>query len=377
MGDKLTFDISNDSLIFIALIIGLITISTPSVFAMECQQENDPSFELILNCIDTIDVKKGTMELMYGDVSRFSSSLEGAQVYDIKTDSQSTFATLEIPLPLASNLKSDVKFTKSSNYSLDFLNGDLMGSSLLISLKEIDGYDGTEKGGSEVNFIFKIDKLPCFAFGLKCGTAGDFEYALDRGLYLIESEAKKLQVDLDENPEIQIDSDGTKTFLTNNQNVIKDSSKMNYFKGPPRIDSDDDGISDSVDDCLFEKETYNGYLDNDGCSDIVPLAENQTISKSTSNWLKINAEWYANDIISDKEFAQSIEFLIDKELIFIKKPVDLNASAFSNDAIPVWIQKSAGWWAEGMISDLEFVKIIEYMTIQNILKTDTTNYDKN
>lgn len=291
MGDNLIFNSLSQRLILIVIFIGMTPIFIPYVFAMECQQSSDSSFELILDCIDTIDVKKDTMELMYGDISKFSSSLEGAKVYDVRFEDSVTFATLEIPLPLVNDLKSDVKFTKSSNYFLEFLNGDLSGSSLLISLREINGYDGTKNGASEVSFSFKINKVPCFAFGLKCGTAEDFEYALDRGLYLMESKAKELQGNLDKKNEIQINS----------------------------------------------------------------------ISSDIPDWLKINAKWYSMDIISDKEFAHSIQFLIKEELIQIDKTGNNNKSSLVGGAIPEWIQKSTGWWADGLVSDAEFVSGLAHL----------------
>lgn len=291
MGDNLIFNSLSQRLILIVIFIGMTPIFIPYVFAMECQQNSDSSFELILDCIDTIDVKKDTMDLMYGDVSKFSSSLEGAKVYDVRFEDSVTFATLEIPLPLVNDLKSDVKFTKSSNYFLEFLNGDLSGSSLLISLREINGYDGTKNGASEVSFSFKINKVPCFAFGLKCGTAEDFEYALDRGLYLIESKAKELQGNLDKKNEIQINS----------------------------------------------------------------------ISSDIPDWLKINAKWYSMDIISDKEFVHSIQFLIKEELIQIDKTGNNNKSSLVGSAIPEWIQKSTGWWADGLVSDAEFVSGLAHL----------------
>lgn len=208
---------------------------------MECQQKSDSSYELILNCKDTIDVKKDTMELMYGDVSRFSSSLDGAKVYDVRLEDSATFATLEIPLPLVDDLKSDVKFTKSSNYFLEFLNGDLGGSSLLISLREITGYDGTKNGASEVSFSFQIKKVPCFVFGLKCGTAEDFEYALDRGLFLIESKAKELQGTLNYKNENQISSISLdikpKQSTNQKENKMNSESNTNNLKVPPLVDS--------------------------------------------------------------------------------------------------------------------------------------------
>jgi len=41
---------------------------------------------------------------------------------------------------------------------------------------------------------------------------------------------------------------------------------------PPPVnqDTDADGIFDSVDSCPTQKETFNGYLDGDGCPDIIP-----------------------------------------------------------------------------------------------------------
>ena len=291
MGDNLIFNSLSQRLILIVIFIGMTPIFVPYVFAMECQQNSDSSFELILDCIDTIDVKKDTMELMYGDVSKFSSSLEGAKVYDVRFEDSVTFATLEIPLPLVNDLKSDVKFTKSSNYFLEFQNGDLSGSSLLISLREINGYGGTKNGASEVSFSFKINKVPCFAFGLKCGTAEDFEYALDRGLYLIESKAKELQGNLDKKNEIQINS----------------------------------------------------------------------ISSDIPDWLKINAKWYSMGMISGKEFAHSIQFLIKEELIQMDKTGGTNKSSLGEDAIPEWIQKSTGWWADGLVSDAEFISGLSHL----------------
>ena len=291
MGDNLIFNSLSQRLILIVIFIGMTPIFIPYVFAMECQQNSDSSFELILDCIDTINVKKDTMELMYGDVSKFSSSLEGAKVYDVRFEDSVTFATLEIPLPLVNDLKSDIKFTKSSNYFLEFLNGDLSGSSLLISLREINGYDGTKNGASEVSFSFKINKVPCFAFGLKCGTAEDFEYALDRGLYLIESKAKELQGNLDKKNEIQINS----------------------------------------------------------------------ISSDIPDWLKINAKWYSMGMISGKEFTHSIQFLIKEELIQMDKTGGTNKSSLGEDAIPEWMQKSTGWWADGLVSDAEFISGLSHL----------------
>lgn len=38
----------------------------------------------------------------------------------------------------------------------------------------------------------------------------------------------------------------------------------------PSLDSDADGIPDSSDQCPFEPETFNNFLDEDGCPDWIP-----------------------------------------------------------------------------------------------------------
>lgn len=39
------------------------------------------------------------------------------------------------------------------------------------------------------------------------------------------------------------------------------------------LDNDNDGILDNFDQCLNEPETYNGYKDEDGCPDSLPLEQ--------------------------------------------------------------------------------------------------------
>jgi len=212
--------IIESTIIIISIIIGGTGFATSDVFAMECNHSRNSSFELILNCTDTVDVKKSTMDDMYRDINKFSKSFEGAQIYNIKTEGSNTFATIKIPLPVVSDLKSDVKFSQSSNYLLEFLNGKLGGSKLYISLSEINGYDGSKNGGTLVNFIFQIKEIPCFLMGLQCGSAENFQYALDKGLYLMEHEAKEFPLKLDKEFNFQSDQKYTeKSTPIKNQQI--------------------------------------------------------------------------------------------------------------------------------------------------------------
>ena len=82
------------------------------------------------------------------------------------------------------------------------------------------------------------------------------------------------------------------------------------------------------------------------------------------SWIKNNAGWWADGIVGDQEFIQSIQFLINENIITI--PVTESKSTESQE-IPSWIKNNAGWWADGLISEGDFVKGIEFLIGQGII----------
>ena len=95
-------------------------------------------------------------------------------------------------------------------------------------------------------------------------------------------------------------------------------------------------------------------------------------------WVKNSAGWWADGMISDSDFVGGIEFLIDAGVI------DVNAAAVATPAqpeppsagagagapqVPSWVKSSAGWWADGMISEGDFVRGIEFLVSKGILRT--------
>ena len=40
----------------------------------------------------------------------------------------------------------------------------------------------------------------------------------------------------------------------------------------------------------------------------------------------------------------------------------------STEGIPYWIKNNAGWWADGLIDDEDFIVGIEYMVKEGIIK---------
>lgn len=79
-------------------------------------------------------------------------------------------------------------------------------------------------------------------------------------------------------------------------------------------------------------------------------------------WVRNNAEWYSEDIISEKEFADAVRHLINIE------QVKTRPNLLHGEDIPDWFKNTAGWWADGRITDYDFLKGIEYMVNKGIIK---------
>ena len=83
------------------------------------------------------------------------------------------------------------------------------------------------------------------------------------------------------------------------------------------------------------------------------------------NWIKNNAKWWSSDIISDSEFIDGIEFMIEEDFIVIS-PTE--RSLTHDQKIPNWIKNNAKWWADNQISDEDFVKSIQYLVTKGIIQ---------
>ncbi|MBT8252289.1 MAG: peptidase [Nitrosopumilus sp.] len=82
-------------------------------------------------------------------------------------------------------------------------------------------------------------------------------------------------------------------------------------------------------------------------------------------WVRKNAGWWSAGQISDKEFANGIEFLMKKEIIRV--PISGNVEAESEISIPDWLRNNAEWWSKGQINDKEFANGIEFLVTKGII----------
>jgi len=97
----------------------------------------------------------------------------------------------------------------------------------------------------------------------------------------------------------------------------------------------------------------------------------QTISEPVMMpaWIKHNAKWWADDAISDIDFTSGIEFMIKQDIIKVPQIVsEKEKSSFTLGKIPTWIKSNAKWWSEDLISDEDFVKGIEFLIKEEIIR---------
>ncbi|MDH3395522.1 MAG: cupredoxin family copper-binding protein [Nitrosopumilus sp.] len=84
-------------------------------------------------------------------------------------------------------------------------------------------------------------------------------------------------------------------------------------------------------------------------------------------WVKTNAKWWSTSQISDSDFAKGLEHLIRIDVITI--PQNTNPEqAESETQIPGWLRNNAGWWSQGLLSDEEFAQSIEYLIVNGMIR---------
>ena len=92
-----------------------------------------------------------------------------------------------------------------------------------------------------------------------------------------------------------------------------------------------------------------------------------TVSFVVSNpiipdWIKNNAKWWSFDTVSDTEFIDGLEYLIEQGFITVPSGVSI-----SEQEIPNWFKNNAKWWGNDQISDEDFAKSIQYLIKKGVI----------
>ncbi|MHA7734559.1 peptidase [Nitrosopumilus sp. S6] len=108
--------------------------------------------------------------------------------------------------------------------------------------------------------------------------------------------------------------------------------------------------------------TYFVYLSYDGKN--IGTLSFSVVSENVPDWVKNNARWWSSDNISDGEFINGIEHLIDTGVISIEP----SERSLIEQEIPDWIKNTAKWWADDQIPEGEFIKSIQYLVKKGIIR---------
>ena len=76
------------------------------------------------------------------------------------------------------------------------------------------------------------------------------------------------------------------------------------------------------------------------------------------DWVKNTAGWWADGVITESEFISGVEFLIIDGIIDVPLTV---VSPETSEGVPNWVKNTAGWWADDVITDGEFVNAIQHL----------------
>ena len=80
--------------------------------------------------------------------------------------------------------------------------------------------------------------------------------------------------------------------------------------------------------------------------------------------IKNNAAWWSDGTITDSDFLNGIEYLVQNNILQIQ---DVEKNTQSSQEIPLWVRHNAQWWSSGLISDDDFLSGIKYLIEAGII----------
>jgi len=102
----------------------------------------------------------------------------------------------------------------------------------------------------------------------------------------------------------------------------------------------------------------------------------ESFEKDLPSWIKYHAGWWADGEIDDDAFVQAIQYLVKKDIIQIPESSILVSPPTNSKEIPTWIKNNADWWGQGLISDDDFLKGIQYLVENRIIIVSSSSTDE-
>ena len=128
-----------------------------------------------------------------------------------------------------------------------------------------------------------------------------------------------------------------------------------------------------LDSAVWKPGTYLLELVYSGVKSSVQFTIEETGIVSLPFWIKDLAKMWINEpLVTDKDFARAIEYLIQVEIIKIPYT---EPGGETESTIPEWVKNNAGWWIEGKISDAEFTMALQYLVKIGIIKVNVSTLE--
>ncbi|MEW6043055.1 MAG: hypothetical protein AB1608_02220 [Thermoproteota archaeon] len=104
-------------------------------------------------------------------------------------------------------------------------------------------------------------------------------------------------------------------------------------------------------------------------SELYAMLDRDLTAPQVPGWVKQNAAWWSDGTITDADFAAGIGFLVKEGIIAANVKTDKEGAILINEnlSIPAWIKQNAAWWSDGIITDADFTAGVEYMVNQKII----------
>lgn len=166
----------------------------------------------------------------------------------------------------------------------------------------------------------------------------------------------------------------TQKYLDRIDNTIEQNNLQLLQSKEPLIDDSESEILQTepprVEPSLLESEelralqvidqiTGRGVLMNSN-GGIHNWDDNQTIF--VPDWVKNNAKQWSDGLISDEQFSKGLEFLSNENIL------NKNPNSKSDEyGFPIWVKQYAGFYGDGKVSDTEFLDTFNYLIENDII----------
>ena len=148
--------------------------------------------------------------------------------------------------------------------------------------------------------------------------------------------------------------------------IIDTEERKSILLSPPIIQETTEFPSNfPFDATIWKTGAYMLEVEYSGAKSSVQFSIEDTGEIALPFWIKDLAKmWITEPLVTDKDFARAIEYLIQKEIIKIPY-TEPEGEAVSS--IPDWVKNNAEWWIDEKISDTEFTLSLQYLVQKGII----------